>query len=373
MGRVHTFVDGDDLSDFDSTFWGELVAAALPRLGSGTSWGAGYAGPGCVARLGVVVGIVPDETKVLDAEIDWRDRVITVAAVVYQPAEWSLTYDGPIYPGNPNDDLSRASSVTSAVSSGYTGLGRDGSDYLTLFGDDLALFADDTTGELKIQRSVTDALPAPESIIIYVMASEQTGQRSVPDPLPAILSVFDTPIEPHFLNGLQDRSMLGQVRDSGTTESDAFPLGPKLDAHGIPRLWRERGFLRRQPVAGQVRRFFWANPGAGAEVVIDDTVDWRDRFVWGVGRRSALAIGAGGVDDTAHNAATPWDQARYTGPGSSGALADRGYGLRLIDGTSGLQIRARSTDGALVIRNGTAAMIHVTGVVTGSFQLGPRS
>lgn len=379
MARIHTFADGDDLSALDATLWSQLLERALPRHATELTWSS-WPGDGGLHRVAVVTGLDRGEFLTLDTESDWRDRMIVTVALGLQPADWAASFTGPAYPGSPSDDLNRpAISSLLAVWNGYTGTGRTEAQvsagthgYLSPIGSDLAIFADSgDAGILKVWRDSTDASADPESLMLIVLASEQTGERSTPGTHPDLTVTDGEAIEPHVLNGFQDRAMLGQAREVDGGDVDCFPLGPKLDPEGIPELWTIRGAKRRQPVAGMPWRFFYATAADGAEVVVDDSIDWRDRILWGEGRRSTSAIGAGGAAEGSHNAATGWGGARYTGPGETGSMVEQGYSLRII--VNQLQLRVRPTDGALMLYNETGSTQYVTGLVAATFQLGPRT
>lgn len=392
MARIHTFAEGDDCSSLNSTFWDTLREAVLPRVATSTSW-ASWPGEGGLFRLAVMTGLERGGVQTIDNSADWRDRLIATATVHFRPSDWGDAFTGPAYPGNPNDDLTRGAVTLSACACGYTGTGRaDGAPidgYHTIAGLELAVYADSLTGELKVYRDSADPDDPDDgiSLMLVILASEQTGERSTPTASPSLAITEGNPIEPHQINGLQDRAMLGQAGEVFGTPTDAFPLGPKLDRGGIPERWLRnlsyafRDIPRRQPVAGVAWRFFYASAADGAEVVLDTSIDWRDRYVWGSFRWSEDPIGAGGASEADHNLGafdatnTPaGSRARYMGPGESGTLTPlRGYGLQLVVTASGLQIRARDTDGALVLRNNTGTTKYVTGILAGSFQLGPRT
>jgi hypothetical protein len=382
VALLYTFTDGEDMGSVAETFWNDLIDRALPRKSSNWSL-ANYPGDGGLHRVAWVVNVDVGDEVVLDTEADWRDRTMLVAAFVAQPDDWSASYDGPSYPGNPNDNLLRPADGVidgNALAAGYTGSGRAAGSGATLHGyqttwdsDVVRIFASSSDGSLRLYRHTSDADSSFASYALVILASEQLGEHSTPGSHPTITVSLGDTIEPHVLNGMQDRSMLGQVRGVYGAESDAFPLGAKLDALGIPERWTVREDPVRQPAAGMPWRYFYAAVPTATEHVIDDSIDWRDRIVWGGGREASVAIGAGGASEASHNTASSWRAGRYTGPGSSGALADLGYGIVIASGASGVQIRVRSTDGALVITNASGSTYYVTGIVGASFPLGPRS
>jgi hypothetical protein len=370
---IHTFADGDAMTSLSAAFWNEL-STALPRVASNTSW-PNHPGVGCVFRLCHVGGVIRDTSYVLDTEIDWRDRVIMSAAILYRPDVFSEPFAGPAFPGNPLDNISfNAIDAQNAMASGYTGSGladpTSPHGYRTQVGTSHHLYADDADGFLRLYRA--DSPPDdPDSFMLVVLASEPLGEREAAVPASPDLSASDgTLISPHTLNGFQDRAMLGQVRETQGNDIDAFPLGAKLDAHGIPEIWRiERSQLigrtpERQPFAGQNWRWLHATAANGAEVVLDSTIDWRDRLLFGAGLRHT-------ADAVTINGGTRWNCARYMGPGETGASTPKGYGV-LIEAEN-LVIRARLSDGALVLRNQTGATRYVAGIICGSPQLGPRT
>lgn len=378
MARLHTFAAGDDLSGLSAATWASLLAYALPRQQSSSPPWADWPGDGGLYRIGVVTGFDVDETLTLDSEADWRDRILVTWCLRSQPGEWSASYTGPAHPGSDNDSLTRAAFALAASTIRYTGTGRadeTAHGYVARPADEYSLYADSTTGALKLHRDADDAASDPDTAYLLIMASPQLGQRSSPAALPDISATDGTQIEPYQLNGFQDRALLGQMRETASAATDCFPLGPKLDAGGVPERWTVRGEPRRQPTAGMVTRFLYATAADGTEVVVDASIDWRDRFVWIGARRSTSAIGPGGAAETSHNTATSFNTARYTGPGEDGALTLQGYSLQLDQTWSSatLQLRVRPSDGALMLANETGSTQYVTGIVGASFQLGPRS
>lgn len=380
--RITTFVDGNDLSELNASFWDALKSATLTRRGVGTSaFSTGWTADGGVHRVAVITGVTKGVLLSIDSSADWRDRILMTACLVAQSDDWSLTYSGPAYPGNPNDVLTRPSdgSLTGNVlRTGYTGDGTGHVCWLDTAGH-VRLRASSSSGELLFYRDPADPDSSPATYYVMIWATPQLAWRSTPGTLASIVSspAAGAHIGHSDLNLIQDRTLFAQVAGE-TFPSDAFPLGPKLDGYGVPELWSQAEYGRtryekRQPVVGALKRFFYAAPTNGSEVVIDSSADWRDRFVWGAGRFSTSEIGAGAAAETSHNTAASWTCGRYTGSGSSGANATQGYGLVISITGSQLQLRARSTDGALVLRNDTGSTQYVTGMVFASFQLGPRT
>jgi len=380
---IREFRDGDSLTHFDSAFWTKLLGSLMRRS---SQWAlANYPGDGCLARVVVAPGVNRGDSVILDSEADWRDRVLTVVGLVANPDDWSIGYTGPAYPGNPNDILTLSadgSLGSNPIATGYTGTGRAlGTEstvhgYMTTFDSDrLRVFCSVGDGVLRLYRDVADPSTSPATYYLLVIATEQLGERSTPGTHASLAAVDGTEIHPHVLNGLQDRALLAQMREraDGGVPTNTWPLGDKLDAAGVPEAWTIRNAPRRQPAVGMHRRWLYGQALAGTEVVIDDTIDWRDRFVWGAGRVSTSTIGAGGASEGSHNAATSWRAARYTGAGSTGAVLTADYALHVQLSGSGVDLRARPSDGALLLRNDTVSTQHVTAFLAASFPFGPRS
>lgn len=104
----------------------------------------------------------------------------------------------------------------------------------------------------------------------------------------------------------------------------------------------------------------------GATDEIDDSVDWRDRFVMVAVVASSTDIRPGQAGDTSFNdpaTAPPTRRLWYTGTGGAA------YALTL---TVNLTLRVTSGTGELTILNTTGGAIRVAGTVIGSCDLGKR-
>jgi len=335
---------------------------------------------------------------VLDTEIDWRDRILIASyAIVTGGAS-----DNPGYPGAYNDDLDASDSTVV----GYTGSGGTvlNSDYATtVITDAMYIQADSTNGLLRaIFVNCSSPTWRRATVLLTVIATEQTGANSAPDTMPAIpYGGNGDAIEPVELNALQDGAVLSQMRDADATDPDVdtlidekvFPLGPAMSGDpgvplkysallrpataGTPQLmhrsygeapYRARE-VRRQRVAGGPRLFYSATASPSTTLAVDNTFDWRDRMVTIIGRASNSSnIGPGESADTSHNAATVVNKSFYTGLGNEDETDD--YDIEIL---ADAYMYADISTGYLVVKNIGATSVRMTMMIYASFPLGPRS
>lgn len=101
--------------------------------------------------------------------------------------------------------------------------------------------------------------------------------------------------------------------------------------------------------AGLVTRWFSFSATNNTEVVIDDELDWRDRFlVVHLKFSDGTDIRPGGGADTSQGVASTSMQSLYTGPG--GTAGGSTYTSRTVAVSPNNAIYARNTDGALCVR-----------------------
>ena len=393
MPRLHTFVSGESLLALSTAFAEAMRDRTHTRKPSGSGIGADD-WPDAAGNGGHHVLIVAPKllrpaagvtTRVLDSAIDWRDRLLLVAGAMHTGGDVTA-----VYPGHAEDDEfdSLVDSLGARfISDGYTRLGTTVG---ATTGDTIVLDptwyvrlrADQSTGALMVDHATGSPNPVV-SLILRIWASERLGQRLVAPPRVPLLTASDgQPIAPSDLNVLQDAALLRQARSDvrETTDPqhvaiDAMPLGPAGRGDPfLPELWTVRGAERRQPTVGEHRRFFAEEIPTADEVLVDDTIDWRDRLLWGMGRQSTTDFRPGQTDDTDHNddaIALPWEGACYTGPGEPiAAIVDPRFKLILQVSDIALIV---SDEGKLFLRNDSGSTIFVTGMVEASFPLGPRT
>lgn len=394
MPRLHTFVSGDTLLALSTAFAEAMRDRTHTRKPSGGGIGADD-WPDAAGNGGHHVLIVAPKllrpaagvtTRALDSAIDWRDRLLLVAGAIHTSGNLTA-----VYPGHAEDDEfdSLVDSLgVRFISDGYT---RNGTTAGATGGDTIVLDptwyvrlrADQSTGALMVDHATGSPNPTV-SLILRIWASERLGQRLVAPPRVPLLTASDgQPIAPADLNVLQDAALLRQARSDSraTTDAqhvaiDAMPLGPAGRGDPfLPELWTVRGTERRQPTAGENRRFFAEEVPDADHVIVDDSIDWRDRLIWGMGRQSATDVRPGQASDTDHNddaIAIPWEGGFYSGPGEPpAAIADTRFKL-IIAAPSGAALGV-SDEGKLFIRNDSGADIVVTGMIEASFPLGPRT
>lgn len=382
--------------------------------GAGVDAWASYAGAGGLRRFGLSrVMTRPGstaETCILDASTEWRDRVLVVAAFAHR-----VLASGPAaFPGHPND----ADFESLGFFVGYTRAGGDIGQAVSAHHIRLAtgvhLFAVDEAGAnardgaLALEVAPT-AAHERMTIGLVIWASERLGIRhAAPSAVPSLLASDGTTIAPSDLNLLQDPAVLEQLR-GGTTaagtwiDSAAVPLGQQshTDRGGngphVPATETRRtndfdattdAFVsreQRQLARGAHKRFFGVTLADGVERLIDSSIDWRQRFISGVGRVHTSDIRPGAGSDTAHNAASSWDRAGYLGPGlrspriaamsfiggvpAGHVVAPPNHAL-FLDAASKVSLFADSTSGALYVRNDAGGTRYVTGFVEATEPVG---
>lgn len=321
MGKLHLFVDGDDLSSLDETWFAKMRARSAVRpLSSG--WSSEQNGG--VHRLLWQSYITPGDEKILDTSIDWRDRVCFILGAT---TAWGVTFPAwtACYPGGSREygfrDLGEQRVWLTGT--GATSASAGSAGYHLKLNSIYHLYARSSDGALCLYRDPGDSNTDPVAFIFRIIASEQTGEDAAstpatqPDPTPTDA----TPILPCDLNVLQDHGMLAQGMRGSALAIDALPLGPKsTGSPPLPEVWSVHGAERRQPVVGALRRFFVASLGNLEDsIVLDGKADWRDRYVWATGRieqaASPEAIGPGGLQDWKHNSKEAFFGSTYTGIG----------------------------------------------------------
>lgn len=421
MAVLYQFEEGQALSLVDTAFAEQLRDRTALRKANGADADAwpDYAGIGGLRRFGLSrvltrPGAAAD-TCLLDASTDWRDRLLVVFAFAHR-----VLASGPAaFPGHPNDvDYESLGCVV-----GYT---RDGADVAQAVGarhirlaTGVHLYAISDAVPTKEGALAIDVLPTAGhermTVGIIVWASERLGLReAAPPPVPALLAADATTIAPADLNLLQDPVMLAQFTGgiagtSGPTwnESEAIPLGSQLRPDRgvvgphIPRSSTRRTndwdpsverFVeheRRQKVVGSHKRFFALELANGEERALDSSIDWRQRFIAGMGRVHTAEMRPGEATDTDHNTASSWERAGFTGPGlraepsaprmaamafiggvPAGYLVAPPNHALFLDAASKISLFADSTDGKLYCRNDSGGTRWISGFVEASEPVG---
>lgn len=399
LGTLTTFADGATLAaaGVTETWWETLRDTVGIRRGNGGGiifWN-GHLSSTCggVSRQFVVAHTIKPasgaNTFVVDSTVDWRGRLLFVqCAVAGMPV---ANYVG--FPGGPSDTKFSTFPAVSAIV-GWTGDGvAVGSASLEGYHLDLEnglrIGARSTDGALVVEHTSSAAGSDDQaSAILIVHASDPLlAASAIANPAAA---VDGNPIVSETLNGVQDAGMLTQGRAlepaPGATPVavDGMPLGPAV--RGSPRVpiafqvTRRDGrrnqapFERRQPVAGRLRRVFACDVADGASVVLDDANDWRDRMLvaWVAYSASDIRPTQASDTDIADGTASQTRLPTYTGSGRPSGAASSGQYMVMVAGTD-LVLSARSTDGALEVRNDTGGTRYLVGWVEAGFPLGPRS
>lgn len=403
---------GDDIDAVSNdTVWSttardDLMRAHFVRGTLNQQTWANDPGAGGVHRFGFAANIVKPtvaadvRTLVLDASIDWRDRLMTVDLC----GELHTNYG--LFPGANDQGLTDLAGGAFGITSPcfYTGAGSAegvGTSYSTwqleLF-PGIVCYADEDTGYLMLQAKGTGGTWTVGTLGLVIHATHQTGQRSTP------LRAISVPNSPDVvaacdLHVIQDGAVMQQFRGSRvdlldadamprpTTPTDAYPLGPVCS--GTPRVpheWlvRERIGERRdlegdhrrqvrQRMEGAVR-FPFAHAAVVGSSTIDGVDDWRDRIVSLVVRYDpTTSIIPGGANEAWFNDGLGRRVVFYTGPGEDGS-APSGDGWRVyLNDAETLWVYATSDDGRLVIDNSVGSTVYIGGMVEATPQLGPRS
>ena len=416
VAHLETFVEEGAAPD--EAFFTSVSARSYFRrqdnVGVGDDWDD-YPGDGGIRRVGIVarlerISVSPNtNTVVIDSEVNWKDRMV----MGFVQVTGHDSTKGAVIPGGDGDAAGDHTDwgLTSDRGSffGYTGSGEsDGETYPSPAvycipihesgGDDLFLFADATSGELKLE--ITSGYNfGLATVWLWIMATEQTGERTSPTEIPALPTNSNgQDLEPIDMNMLQDGGMLSQFRQ-GLMERDAevenrtagdiktpsvcWPLGRRCEGNPkapIIRKLRPQGgvwygeetFYRRQNVAGAIRIAFSITGASGGphDYLIDDAHDWRDRLVvYTIGNDETADIRPGGAEEDEFSDSGYLDTGlAYMGPGVE-------YRIHLnytLD--DNIQLYVHATTGALrLLKTGGGNARYIAGVMMGSFKLGPRS
>lgn len=397
---IATPVDGSTLQacGFATAWWQAWRDGSLHKAADGadvdawTAFSSGDDGGG--ASRFVIVGYAEPPgagatTYVVDASIDWRDRLLYVERPVSPHAS-----PDPEFPGTTGDE----DFVTTLLPTiGFTGSGittgqAAAQNYHVAPASAVRLGARSSDGALVIEYP-TGGVYGTGAFVIH--ASEQLGERSAATSrsFPAAPS-NGNPVRPYELNRVQDAAMMVQgsprrrlVAATAVQQSvEGLPLGPLFG--GTPRLCRSFTEAPRvgvtglspnqlvQRVAGGLRKVFACDLATATALVLDTSVDWRDRMTSFVIAYSASDIRPGGAADAdiANGTASRAVAAGYTGTGYAGA----GQPVRGTDycvaqlGLATVVLYARASDGALMLRHTLGALRYFVAFVEATFQLGPR-
>jgi len=397
-GRLLTFIDGDSFLLVDSAWHAWLKRAAFIRKGNSSD---AYAlnSAGGVRRFGVLVNVARPAAGgnfvVIDASCDWRDRLIRSTVLTADASASEVVFPGA------NDDDKRFVSPTSSVHflwwSGpgvalpqAAATGR--SMRQTALNGGLVVRSSD--GVLCWEKFATDA-DSLSSVMVFVEATSRMGVSTTPPVYTDPAGADTIPMVPRELNELQDGGMLSQLRGNSPMADDlglppvprfsvAMALGPQL--RGPPPLVPvlslrkykdgrevEETYEARQVVGavGTTRR--WVKTGllaASASLVLDSTIDWRDRMLTATVALASVEVApvAAGFGSGAINGAC------YTGSGEDPTVTvGTPHWRARVQAAQNLTIMARNTDGALCVRNEGGGNAYMFGLVEATFPVGTRT
>lgn len=341
------FADGDDMGSLDVSFAAQLRSqrdklvenlqnAAAAQYNITPEPYGGF-------RRVVAATFASTGTKVftIDDEMDWRDRMLFIVG----PSSVSATQL--LYPGNPQDAAINLGSAVGLVALAcyYTGSGYAdpggvaGNNYHKLYSiSDVQLYAH-TSGDLRLELRVATTIAL--NVQIYVSPKMGARGSSVGKTYVTTSTLYDAAdgnkIEPHDLNNLQDAVHVGQVKGA-----DTIALGPV--GRGDPKLpyeWTVRGATKRQRLLEPaLRRYVSFTSAIDTLTLLDDSFDWRDRFVWAGGMFSiTVDRRPGETNDPGNGTFSTTDaegtyMAGYTGSGDAGgdytSPSDLRYTLRQL-------------------------------------------
>ncbi len=386
--RLTDFVDGDTMATLNAAFATSLRDRTQIRKanGSGVDAWALFAGKGGIHRLGCLVKTQRPgagfNTYVLDTEIDWRDRLATIF-VTHAPGTGSTAIPGVEGSSNKDDIFTHVAAGLHFTHNGEAaGAALNGESFRVHDSGKVRIVARSSDGALLLERAHDHSVAEQVSYLVRISTTEILGLRagSAPAAIPALSAADATVIVPADLNLLQDLAELGQFRGEGL---HTMPLGtvnrglsPPIPAAPIVR----GDEVRERAAVGAVRRFFSKSILNNGNIVLDSSIDWRRRFIWGVGRwtdgGAGFDIRPGEAQDNTHNAASGWvDASAYFGVGELGVwtAGETGHYLWIAGKgtTSSISIYVDGTTGQLMIENRRGATAYVTGFFEASFQIVP--
>lgn len=372
MPKLRTFVDDAPFNGsvaFDEVFiddWSDAVSAV-----QGASAFPAFFGRGVQRRLFFMPNVVRPgagvTTYAVDGELDWRDRIIVL--IGYRVADVS---NRRVFPGSSDDaTIADGNWFVRFFGPGRVPGATANDDYAVLLSANMLMYADSVTGALKIDVRSGAGL-AQSNWYGMLIASPPLGADSTPPAFNGVGPNDGDPVEPQWLNQPQDTGMLATVRGSITTPiPSVLPLGEGGGAPYLARSWTGRdGVLQSRRLTGAAIRHLAFQATATSSIIVDDSVDWRDRFLWGFGKRATADISPGSGGEANHRTATRWRYHVYTGPGQ--AIDGTSNPYSLVIGAS-VELQVGASDGKLYIVNSSGTTQFVTAFLHASFQLGPRS
>lgn len=424
--RITDFADGDAMPD---KAWFDAMAAAAGTQANGVDsnfleftggfWRVGVA-PNCQRPASGV------NAYVIDDSMDYRERMATLWFATVNPQTGSgfdAGFDsgfggveeegrGAGWPG-----IDAIHSFTEAPGMAVVWFGHGEAIKTVALQDnhyeldpEVRLYAREGDGALMVDVTSTYTQDAVAIVVMLhascylALAPGGTDEQTQEMPPPYV--VDGGAIVPHQLNFLQDTLLMGQLREGDTDfvesayeELGSMPLGPLLEGPPPsipyefviqPRAGTLREYdatinglrdtyptLRRQRVAGGGRQIVFGVAlnitsdffGPSYGILIDNSIDWRDRFIYVAGMWGTTDIRMGEANDVDYAGANPILASAYTWQGlAPGAKLSTDH-LVAADGTD-LVIYA-GLDGNLYVRNDTVGTRYLAGMIIASPQLGP--
>ncbi|MFW6087079.1 MAG: hypothetical protein ACODAG_07740 [Myxococcota bacterium] len=380
MPRIKTFQNGDTLEELDATWLDRMVDASHILRGSVTDTQTSISGwkDGGAHVLVLAMSLVRPSsgvaTYVLDTSIDWRDRQVLFAAT---------RFDGVVLHGAQTLHTTRRFMSTGPGKAE----GDPENDWSLRFGSEpvwIAASDDDGALVVEIDESYSNEV---SNVAVQLHATEQLGIHSSPPTRHTPNPTDGNDISPTDINAAQDGGLLRQAaqgrvgidraRSSSYTPRPvvSVPLGPAV--RGEPPLsiseamYEKNGvvppaaFVARQHVVGEERRTISVFIPAASSLVVDSSIDWRDRYVQYTLGYDVTDIRPGQSSDTDFDGSEKLIGQMFTGPGGNDPFS---WWRRAM--FSGLEMYADESTGELVIRNSSGAGARMAGMVTASFPLG---
>lgn len=354
-------------------------AVRLRQASGSDSW-AGFAAAlgGGYHRYGFVVNCAKPGggatlTRVLDASMDWRDRVCLVRCLPGKAA----AADHSIFPGSGDDnEFSDPFTVGTGLGAWKLWYSNAGVASDTASGNGQLLAISDASHLLYARASDgalcfdfrDSSVYAIFSCGFSIFASDQTGERVTPtytvgNPNP----VDGDLVRPADLNWVQDHGLHDQFRGlvGDLVGLGSWPLGPITGGDPAkPEEYVVRNSLRRQPPTGGIFRYNSGSAIHGVVVALDTENDYRDRIVSVSARFAATDIRPGGADEANHNVTASYAQGTF--------YAGAGGVNHLLTLATNLSVKA-NTSGGLQISNFTGGTRYYTMMIEATPKLGPRS
>lgn len=331
-------------------------------------------------------GVGARVAHVLDSSVDWRNRFVLVHG-----AGWAAGV--PILPGMISSEDGTTLDTLDAVDGsahafGYLGAGHgfgatsagQWDVAVTLSsGVTVHVFARSSDGALCVVAFNGAAAPPSDVIVAALVVHATARVTGATETTPSLSADVDgDAIRPADLNVTQDYTVTGYARASDTSTSDVegVPLG--FDVRGNPPIARTyhahadritgyaqdegRLYVRRERSGGHARAVATLTTAAGATEVIEDSFDWRDRYLFVVRENTTSASLVGSFYSGRGEVDGEWSTSF---PGS--------YAFLRVPTLSDAYLVVDRDTGALKAYNGGGSPLSMTLWIDASPVLGGRS